>query len=159
MIMKALMFFASLFFCTGLFAQQTVLTCGGTATGQGGESVYSVGQICFNTNSGDGFTITEGVQQPLEILIPIGIDEYPALLPGCSVFPVPADNLIYIRIPDHDLSLLSFSIINIQGKEISKGKIKSLITIADIKDFPAGFYLVRISENDQILRNFNIIKR
>lgn len=51
-----------------LYGQQAVLSSGGEATGTGGTSSYSVGQISYIYN-GSAPSMDEGVQQPFEVTI------------------------------------------------------------------------------------------
>jgi len=45
-------------------AQISINTCGGTAIGSNGSITYSIGQVFYNTNTGNNNTETQGVQQP-----------------------------------------------------------------------------------------------
>lgn len=75
--------------CFGeLSAQESYNASGGEASGTGGSSSYSIGQV-FSTHhkSGKG-SFSSGVQQPYEILILTGIDVR-AISLELSVFPNP----------------------------------------------------------------------
>jgi hypothetical protein len=54
---------------TGLYAQSGTVTSGGQSTGTGGAVSYTIGQVAYNLGAGTGGIITEGLQQPAEILI------------------------------------------------------------------------------------------
>ena len=45
-----------------MHCQETIPTSGGDAIGSGGSSGYSVGQLVYTTNIGNG-TVSQGVQQ------------------------------------------------------------------------------------------------
>ena len=49
-------------------AQEAVSAAGGNASGSGGTASYTIGQVAYTTNSSASGTITQGVQQPYEIL-------------------------------------------------------------------------------------------
>lgn len=59
------------FFCIFVFpllnAQETLSSAGGNATGSGGSISYTVGQVFYNSFSGETGSIAQGVQQPFEI--------------------------------------------------------------------------------------------
>jgi len=57
------------FSITILKAQSGAVTSGGGANGTNGSMSFSIGQINCITTSGTGGTITQGLQQPLEIFI------------------------------------------------------------------------------------------
>ncbi|WP_228479065.1 hypothetical protein [Flavobacterium soyangense] len=50
------------------YSQESVTASGGNATGTGGSSSYSIGQITYTSQTGSGGNITLGVQQPYEIV-------------------------------------------------------------------------------------------
>ena len=57
-------------------AQQATTATGGNASGSGGTVAYSVGQIFYTTNTGTTGSEAQGVQQPYEISIVLGIDNH-----------------------------------------------------------------------------------
>ncbi|MDD4385781.1 MAG: hypothetical protein PHD06_11460, partial [Bacteroidales bacterium] len=56
-------------------AQESLNATGGNASGSGGSAGYSVGQMVYTTHIGTNGSVAEGVQQPYEISIVIGIEE------------------------------------------------------------------------------------
>ena len=59
----------------GLQAQESTQTSGGEATGEGGTVNYTVGQVAYDTHTGTTGSVAEGVQQPYEISVVIGIED------------------------------------------------------------------------------------
>lgn len=57
------------------YSQENVAVSGGNATGSGGSSSYSVGQITYTSQTGSGGNVTLGVQQPYEI-VTLGKDNF-----------------------------------------------------------------------------------
>ena len=53
----------------GLHAQESPTAAGGEATGTGGTSSYSVGQVVYTTATGTNGSLAQGVQQPYEISV------------------------------------------------------------------------------------------
>ena len=49
-------------------AQQAIPSSGGNATGSGGTSSYSVGQLAYHTDSGSGGSSSQGVSKALKYL-------------------------------------------------------------------------------------------
>ena len=60
---------------TGLNAQTALTATGEDASGIGGSTNYSIGQVANKTNTGTKGTVTQGVQQPYEILIETGLED------------------------------------------------------------------------------------
>jgi len=58
----------------GLYAQETVPATGGDATGSGGSSSYTIGQVVSTTNTGSAGSVAFGVQQNYEISTITGIE-------------------------------------------------------------------------------------
>ena len=52
-------------------AQQAVLGSGSDASGSAGSLSYSIGQVVYTTNSGSGFTLAQGVQQPTDATVSV----------------------------------------------------------------------------------------
>lgn len=50
-------------------AQSNIVASGGEGIGFGGSNVYSIGQIDYITQSGDGNTISQGIQQVYEVSV------------------------------------------------------------------------------------------
>ena len=58
---------SALFFSIELQAQEIPIASGAVATGIGGSSSYTVGQVVYTTNTGSNGSVAQGVQQPYEI--------------------------------------------------------------------------------------------
>jgi hypothetical protein len=74
-------------------AQQATTATGGNTSGSGGTVAYSVGQIVYTTNTGTNGSVAQGVQQPYEISIVLGIDNHSINL-GLSAYPNPTTNYL-----------------------------------------------------------------
>ncbi|MBP7102278.1 MAG: hypothetical protein KBA86_03430 [Bacteroidales bacterium] len=82
---------------TGLQAQENINATGGNASGSGGTVSYSVGQVMYNTHIGTNGSVAEGVQQPYEISVVIGIEEAKDINLLLSAFPNPTDDILHWR--------------------------------------------------------------
>lgn len=144
--------------CVGFAqAQQSVNTSGGNATGSGGTVSYSIGQVVYNTNSGNDGSLAQGVQQAYEI-IPVGINENEPKI-SLSVFPNPiADNLI-LQVNDFELSTLNFQLCDMQGKQLSKGQIMAKQTQINTSSLSSATYFINVvNQENQKVQTFKIIK-
>ena len=72
--MRSLTTIIALMCSVGLHAQETVPATGGDATRAGGSSSYTLGQVVYTTNTGTNGSVAQGVQQPYEISISVGIE-------------------------------------------------------------------------------------
>ena len=58
-----------------LIAQEAIPAAGSNAIGSGGSVSYSVGQVVYTINTGTNGSVAEGVQQPYEISVVVGIEQ------------------------------------------------------------------------------------
>lgn len=144
---------------SGLQAQEATLSAYGNATGSDGKVTYSIGQVAFLTKSGTDGTITEGVQQPYEILIPIGIDDDKGITLECLLYPNPADRYVRLKIENHDLSNLNYQLYNMNGLLLQNTKIESKETYIPMEDLVKATYFLKITENGKALKTFQIVKK
>lgn len=143
----------------GLQAQQAVLTASNDATGSAGTVSYSVGQAAYIFNTGtDGF-ITEGVQQPFEILYGEGIEETNGIAMEYSLYPNPASNYVKLKIERHEIKNLSYQLYNMNGFLLQTLKIESHEVSILMDDLAPATYSLIVSENDRALQTFIIIKK
>ena len=90
-------------------AQQATVTSGGNATGTGGTSSYSVGQIAYTIITGAGGSINQGVQQPYEFFT-LGNDDFPEIQLTMTVYPNPTTSLIKLNIQNYGLENLNYEL-------------------------------------------------
>ena len=141
-----------------LFAQQGVIPAGGESTGTGGKVSYSIGQVDYISvpSISDG-TITQGLQQPFEILIYDGIEETGINL-TTSVFPNPTMQSLTLRIEGNLLADLIYQLYDEQGKLIMNSKIENAETKIDMSQLAAAKYFLKVQNNTKELKTFKIIK-
>src|SRR5574344_478883 len=105
---------------TGLQAQESINTTGGNASGSGGTVSYSVGQVMYNTHTGTNGSVAEGVQQPYEISVVIGIEEAKDINLLLSAFPNPTDDYLTLEIQSIIQTQYFASLYDLNGKLLQK---------------------------------------
>jgi len=143
------------FATTIVFAQDDVPTAGGDATGAGGSSAYSVGQVVYTSVSGTG-SVNQGVQQPY-VIIATGINQ-PDINLTMSVYPNPSITSITLNVGKQDLQNLSFELFDVQGKLVAAAKIASIETTLEMENYNSGNYFLKVIEETKELKSFKIIK-
>lgn len=138
-------------------AQQATVPSGGNATGTGGNVSYTIGQIAYNTQTAALGTVTQGVQQPIEIIALNG-QEFANIKLEAIVYPNPTAATLTLKISDLSLENLSYEFFDMQGKTILQGKISNSETVFDLEKYPFATYLLKINSNAKPLKNFKIIK-
>jgi hypothetical protein len=139
-------------------AQQSTNTTGGNATGAGGTVSYSVGQINYTTNTGTSGSACQGVQQPFEIFAITNVDEAKDLNINLSAFPNPTFDNLTIKIESANTKNLSYLLLDINGKLLASQKLDGAETKIAMNNYAAATYFIKITENNNILKTFKIIK-
>ena len=138
-------------------AQQATTATGSDASGSGGTVAYSVGQIVYTTNTGTNGSVAQGVQQPYEISIVLGIDNHTINL-ELTAYPNPTTNFLTLNVGNAELSTLNFQLYDILGKLIESRKIISSIETIAIENLPTATYFLKITNNNNEVKTFKIIK-
>jgi hypothetical protein len=139
-------------------AQETATGTGGDATGTGGTSSYSVGQILYTTNTGTNGSINQGVQQPYEISIVTEIEEAKEISLSFSVYPNPTTDYLKINIGNYNPENLIYQLFDVNGKLIETNKISNNETRVEMNNSSRGIYFLKIFNNNNELKTFQIVK-
>lgn len=149
------------FLCLSLFgvnAQEVILTSGQEATGTGGSSSSSIGQVLYTTNSGSSGTVAQGVQQAFEISTTSGIDEIGIQL-SCSVYPNPTANFLNLNVLTAISDNLSYQLSDLNGRTIEVNSINSEITTIDLSTLTPAVYFLKVTQDNTEMKTFKIIKK
>ena len=137
------------------FGQSNTVAGGGDLSGVGGSISYTVGQIDYQAISSATGILTQGVQQPYEIL---SIDINTLLTFhktfNAILYPNPSIGVVKIKITEESWDNLSYELYNLQGKLIQTAELSAAITSIDISTIEDGSYYLRIQNSGQILKNF-----
>lgn len=138
-------------------AQQAAVASGGNATGTGGSASYSIGQVADKTQTGTTGTITQGVQQPFEIVTLSG-EEFTGISLEAMVYPNPTASWVTLKITNVNLDNLNYQFFDLTGKLIIDGKISGGETVFDLQKYPTATYLLKVNSLNKALKTFKIIK-
>ena len=155
--MKNLIFFL-LFGSNYLIAQQSVNSSGGNGTGLGGNFSFSVGQIDCVSADGVNGSITQGVQQPFEIMV-LGSNIFSTINLEMKAYPNPTTTNLNLKIINYAIENLDYLLFNISGRMISQQKITSEETTISMENLSEGNYIMQVSANGKTLKTFKIIKK
>lgn len=140
-------------------AQEAILTSGGDATGTGGSSSYSVGQLAYtymdDTTTGTG-SVLQGVQQPTEISETLGIDE---LITNFSimVYPNPTTDFLNLQV-DNGKTPLSYQLYDVSGRLLKNKKMTTNTTRIDMNGLANAVYFLKVIQENGRVKTFKIIK-
>ena len=138
-------------------AQQATTATGGNASGSGGTVAYSVGQIVYTTNTGTTGSEAQGVQQPYEISIVLGIKDNSIKL-ELTAYPNPTTNYLILHAGKAELSTLNFQLFDISGKLIESRKIISSTETIAMANLASATYFLKVTNNNNEVKTFKIIK-
>lgn len=137
-------------------SQEIVPVSGGNANGNGSVS-YTVGQVFVGSNTGNDGSISEGIQQSIELFV-LSNPELKTINLNAITFPNPTKDKIILSLTDNVLNNLIFTIFDIKGRLVKNGKVNKDKTSIAMKDFTTGVYLLKVYQKNKQLKTFKIIK-
>lgn len=140
-----------------MVGQQSIDASGQNATGIGGSVSYSVGQIVYTSNSGTNGSVSQGVQQPYEISVVLGV-EHPEINLLMTVFPNPTSNSVTLDVANYDFETLSYLLYDITGRQFFIGQTSTKETVILLDDLPSSTYFLKITNQNTIIKTFKILK-
>jgi hypothetical protein len=155
--MKQLFYITLLLISVPLFAQRSIVSAGGNATGSSGSASFSVGIVSYKDledNLQDG-----GIQTPIEV-VTLENDAFNNDQINIVSYPNPVNNLLKIKVDDSLLGHLSYSLYDNNGKIIfSEKAIKNVESEIDVQILTTGMYFIAIKKENQTIKKFKIIKK
>ena len=139
------------------FAQHASVASGADAAGSGGTISYSIGQVVNTTNIGTSFSIAEGVQQPYEISVVVGISNLNIQL-GAIIYPNPTKDYIVLKTEGYPSKGLSYQLFDQNGKLIVSKQIISNSERVEMQNLAASTYFLKVVENQTVRKVFKIAK-
>ena len=140
------------------YAQETIPSAGGNATGTGGTSSYTVGQLVYTTNTSTSGSVSQGVQQAFEfqslsnpVLLTVQLT--------AVTYPNPTTDFIVLKITDTALENLQYTLFDLNGKTIASKPIRTSSTEIAMKNLSVGMYLLKLTKKNKPLKTFKVIKK
>lgn len=140
-------------------AQETIPATGGEASGGGGTSSYTIGQMVYTTHTGtDGYTLAQGVQQPYEISVVSAIPETEK--PGLTlwVYPNPANGFITVKVENSKTDHMLYQLYDANGKLLEGKKAAGEQTQFDLSKYNSAVYFLKVTDHKKEIRTYKIIK-
>lgn len=140
-------------------AQESIPVSGGNASGSGGSASYTVGQVAYSTQKGSNGSVAQGIEQPFEISVALGLEEAKGITLQCTIYPNPTSKSVTLKIENYDIKNLSYLIFDLNGRSIENNKISSNETYISMENLAATTYFIKIMNLNKELKIFKIIKR
>jgi hypothetical protein len=138
-------------------AQETIPTSGGEAIGAGGAVSYTVGQLVYTNHTTASGSLNQGVQQSIEF-VTLSNPELTAVTLKAVTYPNPTTDHIILALKDGKLTGLSYAMYDLLGRFVSKGMATQAETKIAMETLPIGVYMLKVNQNNQVLKTFKIIK-
>lgn len=155
---KLLIGFYFLGYGTAILAQNTISATGSNASGTGGTSSYTIGQVVYITLSGTTGTITQGVQQPYEISVVTAIQNTEGIILECLVYPNPTRGQVKLVVKTKEFKNLRFQLYDLNGILIQNKEIESEETEILMNSILSSTYFLKILNDNNEIKTFKIIK-
>lgn len=140
-----------------VFAQENTDALGGMAYGAGGSVSYSIGEVDYINATGSGGSITEGVQQPYEIMVISGIEDNDINL-AFAIFPNPTADFVVLSVQNANTVNMTYALFDIEGKLIEKQEVNGSQTTIAMKDLANGIYFIKVLRKSTEIKIFKVIK-
>jgi hypothetical protein len=138
-------------------AQESMNSSGGDAIGSGGSVAYSLGQVVYTSNTGTNGSVGQGVQHAFEIFT---AGNYETMLNiSLTAFPNPTTGNLILEINDLNMDKLSFQLVDMQGKQITKEQVIAEKTTINMFGLPASTYFINlVNQENTTIQSFKILK-
>ena len=143
---------------TGIQAQEIITSTGGDASGSGGTSSYTVGQVVYCTHAGNHGSVAQGVQQAYEISVVSGIENAKEINLECSVYPNPTTDILTLKVKNYGNENLSYQLFDINGKLFENKKLTGNETTVQMEDLITAIYFLKVTDHHKEIKTFRIIK-
>lgn len=154
-------FGAALFLWVGfstLYAQVDIPASGGNATGGGGSTSYTVGQVVYTTVNGSSGSLAQGVQQPYKISLVTGLEGTEGITLQYDAYPNPTTRYLTLKVEDIKKADLIYQLYDLTGKQLENRKVNAIETSIDMNDREQAVYLLRVINNSREVKVFKILK-
>ncbi len=141
-----------------LYAQESINSAEGIASGIGGNTTYSIGQVAYTPAVGIGGTVAPGVQQNYAINVITGIDDDVNWI-GLSIYPNPVSNVLNLEFNGNKYPNLSYQVIDLLGRIVKKNSIENDLTVIDVAPFAPETYFIIFSQGKQTIKYFKFVKK
>jgi len=125
-----------------------------------------MGQLIYQSKSGNNGSIVEGIEHPYEIYViqePDGIND---IYLECKAYPNPTSDFLILKLNSSNILHLSFCLYDAEGKLIQKNNIESNETKIQMKNLNPSIYYLKVYSEKISLQNdkknvktFKIIKK
>lgn len=139
------------------YAQSAIIPTGNNIKNGNGGISYTVGQIAYKSIESPTEKITQGVQQPYEIITLQTLESFQnkAIL----IYPNPVKDILYVDFNKDYIKNSNYQLFDGQGKLIKSEKISNQKSEINFSTYPTAIYILKIESDSKNIKTFKIIKK
>jgi hypothetical protein len=141
-----------------MLAQEAIPATGGDVTESEGSVSYTIGQVLYITNMGTNGSVAEGVQQPYEISVVVGIEQAKDINSICKAYPNPSTDLLILEVEIAANEDLYFQLYDMMGKLLVSKKLLNIKTNISMANLAPSTYFLKVTDHQKVVKTFKIIK-
>ncbi len=143
----------------GVVAQSSVVSIGGDMSGADGSVAFSIGQTFFQTYYSADHSIYQGIQQPYEISVIMGVEEMNGTDSYVNIYPNPVTDCLSIMLSDYNQQDLHLALYNTQGQELFVSGLINAQTRVKMDCYTPGLYYIKIMSGGKTIKTFKVVKQ
>ncbi len=135
---------------------QVIASSGGICQEDEINMTWTLGETVIATLSAADNILTQGFQQPG--IVVTAVKSLEGLPYTVEAYPNPTDDLLLIQLKNAEVQYFKYLFYDMNGKVLEQKKPESNITAINMKNYPAGLYLLRVMKSEMEIKTFEIIK-
>lgn len=137
-------------------AQNVISTAGENFKNDKANIQWTLGENTVETVLKNDIALTQGYNQPtIEVKALLTNDNIDF---NCNVYPNPTNDYLVIDLKNKDVANTSYELLDPDGKRILQNELSQTLNYLSLKNIPAGYYLLKIHDQNQKSQIFKIIK-
>ena len=117
---------------------------------------WSVGECLTATHSSGSYVLTQGLHQSSYNIT--AVEDLRSEI-EMTVSPNPTSDLVSLKVESLQVESMQYTITDLSGKVLANGEILSTLQTLNFTNYSAGTYLISVSQNNQLIKSFQIIKK
>jgi hypothetical protein len=143
------------------YAQHVITTDGGqfTSINKTGNINYTVGQLVNKITTSSTGSLSEGVQQPFEISVVLGLEEAIEVDLNFLVYPNPSSGYLILSTGKATIENMHYQLYSLNGQLLETKKIETNETQINITNLENSIYFLKINQNNKEIKIFKLLKK
>lgn len=144
------------FWCIGAFAQphDVISASGASFNNSSGYISFTIGECITKTLTSSSAILTQGFHQGFPKTPGVPVVNFPEI--EISVFPNPVNDLLILQVGDHQG--FHYMLYDVVGGLVERGLVLDERTEIDFSALSPAVYILRVTDNKEEVRLFQIVK-